>query len=472
MAGRPFVRFGLRARITIAFALGGLLLSTLLAVVTLTLTRQQLLDDAEDSAQIVSINNASRLRNNLTPTTDLSDVQTILGTLTRPEGASTLIRLNGEWLPDPEFTPDQVPPAMLAGMQTRGAQQMRVRLGGDPTLLVGIPIPGFDLQFIQAVPLSSVESSLDTLRLILVAAGGLTTGLAAVFGWWASRRTLLPLRRVGEAARAIAEGQLDTRLDEPADRDLAVLATAFNDMAGALQNRIERDARFASEVSHELRSPLMTLTASVAVLEGRRDELPERARTALDLLSTDLDRFQALVQDLLEISRFDAGAARLDLSTVRVVEFVREAVATTSHHGIPIRHQPGVELVGARVDKRRMVQVVTNLVDNARKYGGGPTGIEIVAHGDTVEIAVEDEGPGVPPEEREVVFDRFSRGSAGGRRGDDTGTGLGLALVDEHVRLHGGRVWVTDRPGGGHGARFVVELPLHAAADDVEEVVV
>lgn len=469
MAPRPLprLRFGLRSRITIAFALGGLLLSTLLATVTMTLTRQRLLEDAEDNALIVSINNASRLRNNLSAGADLAEVETILGTLTRPEGASTLVRLDDEWLPDPQFTPDQVPADLLRAVETTGAHQMLVRLDGEPNLLVAIPIPGFDLEFIQAVPLVAVEDSLDTLRLILIAAAALTTGLAAVFGWWASRRTLLPLRRVSEAAHAIADGQLDTRLEEPADRDLAMLATAFNDMAGALQDRIERDARFASEVSHELRSPLMTLTASVAVLEGRRDEMPERAQTALDLLSSDLARFSALVEDLLEISRFDAGAARLELSTVRAVEFVRAAVAAVGAD-VEVRHAPGVDLVSARLDKRRLVQVIANLIDNARKYGGGPTGIDLRLAGDMLEIAVEDGGPGVPPEEREVVFDRFSRGSAGGRRGDDTGTGLGLSLVDEHVRLHDGRVWVTDRLDGEPGARFVVQLPL-GIVEDLED---
>jgi signal transduction histidine kinase len=211
----------------------------------------------------------------------------------------------------------------------------------------------------------------------------------------------------------------------------------------------------------------MTLTASVAVLEGRRDELPDRAQTALDLLSSDLARFSALVEDLLEISRFDAGAARLELSTVRAVEFVRAAVAAVGAD-VEVRHAPGVDLVSARVDKRRLVQVIANLIDNARKYGGGPTGIDIRLAGDMLEIAVEDGGPGVPPEEREVVFDRFSRGSAGGRRGDDTGTGLGLSLVDEHVRLHDGRVWVTDRLDGEPGARFVVQLPL-GVVEDLED---
>ena len=111
-------------------------------------------------------------------------------------------------------------------------------------------------------------------------------------------------------------------------------------------------------------------------------------------------------------------------------------------------------------DKRRLARVVSNLIDNAAKYGDGATGIEISDLGESMQVAVEDRGPGVPPHERIVIFDRFSRGGAGGRRGSDSGVGLGLSLVTEHVHLHSGRVWVEDRADGEPGARFVVELPI------------
>ncbi len=146
---------------------------------------------------------------------------------------------------------------------------------------------------------------------------------------------LRPLLDVGAAAEAIAGGRLDTRLTVGDDPDLDVLAVPFNHMAQALEDRIDRDARFASEVSHELRSPLMTLAASVEVLENSRDEMPERAQTALDLLSADVDRFQQLVEDLLEISRFDAGAIKLHLEEVLVAEMVIQAVSVLGGGGVP-----------------------------------------------------------------------------------------------------------------------------------------
>ena len=279
-----------------------------------------------------------------------------------------------------------------------------------------------------------------------------------------------------QAAKAIAGGHLDTRLPPTDDPDLGVLASSFNDMASALQVRIERDARFASDVSHELRSPLMTLSASVEVMEARRDEMPERAQAALDLLTGDVSRFQGLVEDLLEISRFDAGAIRLHLEDLSVAEFVRHAVAVSAAPDTPVTVDasgPSRPLI--RGDRRRLARVIANLVDNARAYGGGDLEVSItdanlpdepLTH---VQIAVEDHGPGVPDEERALIFERFARGVTAGRRSGSEGAGLGLALVDEHVRLHGGRVWVEDRSDGEPGARFVIELPAFVAPVDDDE---
>jgi len=256
----------------------------------------------------------------------------------------------------------------------------------------------------------------------------------------------------------------------PDDVDLAALIDSFNDMAGALQERVERDARFASDVSHELRSPLTTLAATVEVLKSRRDEMPERAQSALDLLDADIGRFTQLVADLLEISRYDAGAARLEVEDVRISQLVLNAVGTSSSN-VPVGVSAQAAGAIVLVDKRRLVRVIANLIDNAAKYGGGATGVEVNVDGDVVQITVEDNGDGIPPEERERVFERFARGTmAAGSRGSGEGAGLGLALVKEHVSLHGGRVYVTDRIDGQSGARFVVELPVVTGEEEEPEV--
>ena len=241
-------------------------------------------------------------------------------------------------------------------------------------------------------------------------------------------------------------------------------------MTAALQARIERDERFASNVSHELRSPLMTLSASISVLESRRDEMPDVAQRALELLIADVERFRRLVEDLLEISRFDAGAARLDLSHIHLAEFLGRLIAGSRTPEVPLLVSPRDADLVIPADKRRLAQVVTNLLDNAAKYAGGATAVSFRPIGDHVHIVVDDAGPGISEDDRERIFDRFSRGgSDAGRRESATGVGLGLSLVAEHVGLHGGRVWVTDRPDGEPGARFVVELPSQVPGFDEEE---
>jgi signal transduction histidine kinase len=346
-------------------------------------------------------------------------------------------------------------------------------------LAVGFPIPEKDGAYFELNQLNDITRSLSSLTIPLFAAVAMTTAIGATLGWYASKRVLRPLADISEVAADISSGSLDARLaysEWADDPDLAPIVASFNGMVSEMQARIDRDARFASDVSHELRSPLTTFNATVEVLRNVRDDLPERAQLALDLLGSDLERFTQLVEDLLEISRFDAGAVRLEVDDVAIVETVRMAVRTLSIEPIPVEADPELEGLIVLIDKRRLVRVLANYIDNAAKYAGGATAV-FVEHtvvppdpdapvGDddegraTIRITVEDEGPGVPEGARERIFDRFNRGEQGGSRGGDLGTGLGLALVAEHARLQGGAVWVEPRSDGRSGARFVIELPI------------
>jgi signal transduction histidine kinase len=247
-------------------------------------------------------------------------------------------------------------------------------------------------------------------------------------------------------------------------------------MVDQLQERIEREARFNSDVSHELRSPLTTLSAAVGVLETDRDRLPARSQRALQLLSDDLQRFQRMVSDLLEMSRADAGSVDVFLEEVNVSELVRRSVETGIGHMDSRRHaapdlvvDPEVEQWRVGVDKRRFERVLVNLMENADHYGGGVTTIAVGPGpatgplGAQVEVTVDDAGPGIDQAERAKVFERFYRGSASGRRGTGTGTGLGLALVAEHMHVMHGDVRVESSPDGG--ARFVLSLPVLSNGD-------
>jgi signal transduction histidine kinase len=218
-------------------------------------------------------------------------------------------------------------------------------------------------------------------------------------------------------------------------------------MAEALEHRIERDARFASDVSHELRNPLTALSAAVDVLEARADE---RTQPAIDVLRAQVNHFRRLLLDLLELSRFDSGRAELVLSDVNVRACVAATVEEVTGNGAEIVVADDVP-ARLSLDERRFERALANLLDNAERHGGGATRVEVSEADGFVQVAVEDAGPGVPEHERALVFDRFHRGP---RRDQAAGgSGLGLAIVAEHCHAHGGYARVEQRPQGG--ARFV-----------------
>ena len=456
-------RIGLRGRVTGALAIAGILAAVVLSALTLTLTRQVLLTDSNQVADALTFTNAQTVQRTLAGDLSPGATQAVVDSLNTAEGSRPLISTDAEnsFSLDGSFTLEQVPLSLQNTVAEGNAANIVTSIDGEPFIVYGIPLQDFEnVVYFEAFPLISVEETLETLQFVLLGGGLVVAGLAALAGRAVAINALSPLTNVSRAAEAIAGGRLDTRLDTEADEDLERFATSFNDMAGALEERVQRDARFASEVSHELRSPLMTLTASAEVLENARDELPERSQQALDLLVSDITRFSTLVEDLLEISRFDVGTASLQADPLLFSEFVMAAVSAASTRDIEIVVDENAESAIILAEKRRLARVVANLLDNAEKYGGGATLVQVSATAHSVMMSVEDEGPGVPIEERFVIFDRFSRGGAGGRRGYDTGVGLGLSLVAEHINLHGGRVWVEDRLDGKEGARFVVELPI------------
>lgn len=469
MASEPRSRqFGLRSRLIFAFGLLALVLSLILSVATYLFARSSLLERREDVAIARAVNNASRLSERSGVLAELSDEEArdLVETVFTPEGSAALLEINEKVFTSSSFdfsSEDlEIEPELTREVRAGNPSRMTFLIRGEPNFVVGLPLPqaGVSAAYYEETSLLDVSDTLRSLSLALLGASVLTTLAGVGMGFYAGRTVLSPLTDISAAAARIAGGDLSTRLTTDPDRDLQQLSLSFNNMATALQERIERDARFASDVSHELRSPLMTLTASIAVLKRRRDEFTERSGVAIDLLSSDIARFTQLVEDLLEISRFDVGAADLALEPLLLAEFVRQSLKYAGHEEIPILTDSDAEDIVIEGDKRRLGQVMRNLVDNATYYGGGATAVRVNRSGTQVEIAVEDEGSGVPEDERELIFDRFARGSEGGRRGSGTGAGLGLALVSEHVRLHNGTVHVEDRIDEKPGARFVITLPV------------
>ncbi len=449
---------------TIAFSLGAFLITIIVAIATVLTTRQVLLNQREEGALRVAISNAQIVTNGLSPDSNPDALAPLVAGLNTTEGARALLNVDNAWEASNsgEFGETDLPTSLLERVTASDQPaRMRSEIRGEPVLLIGIPVPNVFANYFESVSLDEISNTLNTLTYILAASVIGATVLAALLGYWVSRQALRPLSAVTEATEAIAEGQLDTRLEAPADRDLTLLVNRFNAMAVALESRVDRDARFASEVSHELRSPLMTLTASVEVLQNSREDLSPRAATALDLLSSDIDRFRDLIEDLLEISRIDVGAAALELSVFNAAEFLDQSVARHSPN-TAVTIGPDDHTLMVTADKRRFARIMSNLLTNAKTYAGGAT--EVVLETDrpngTFTVHVVDEGPGVDDDERESIFERFSRGGAAGSRGMDTGMGLGLAMVSEDANLHGGSVDVTGRDDGRPGAQFSVTLPI------------
>ena len=457
VSSRSHRRISLRTRVTLAFAVGALLLSAGLASLTYGLARSYLVRQRETSGLRQTYANARLVRTALVSADP--DIPQLLASVQLPARSTPVLRHGGTWFgASVAVGSESLPEALRRTVDGGTAARQRIRVGGMPQLVVGIPLPAVDGAYYEVYQLVELDRTLRILLNSSIAAALVTTVAGATIGWWASRRVLSPVSAVSAAAAAVASGRFDVRLEEAGDPELSRMAASFNQMTEALLARINRDARFASDVSHELRSPLTTLAAALEVVNSRRDEMPDRARTGLDLLGAEIGRFERLVENLLEMSRFDAGVEDLVVEDVQLGQFVLEAARTRVDPALSVDLEPGAADTVVRADKRRLERVLANLADNADRHGGGVCRLVVERDGAWAGFAVEDAGPGIAPEERDKVFERFFRGRAAGMRGGaGEGSGLGLSLVREHVALHGGRVWVEDREGGG--ARFVVRLP-------------
>lgn len=465
-------KVGLRWRITLGFGVGALTLAVVLSAIAYGITRESLLDQREGSVRSQAIRNAQSVQGAIGSGEEPGEA---FGRARRTEGATLLLHYDHTWFSDGASVALEELPEDLVAVVLEEGQPARMRFSSEGSVyaVVGIPLDldGGDAAYFDVVPLDDVESALESLTIALIAAGTITALGGALVGWVGAHRTLRPLKSIRIAAGRLAGGDLTTRVEAGTDPDLVPLAGSFNRMVDALRDRIEQDARFSSNVAHELRSPLTTLAASLAVLENMNDELPERAQTAVDLLTADVDRFTQLIEDLLEISRLDAGVVNLELDRVLIAELVLYAVDEESDRNIPVDVSGEVTGAVIQVDKRRVLRVIANLLDNAAKYAGGADRVEMRKVDDMVQIAVEDLGPGVAVKDRQRVFDRFGRGWVEGERAKRKGVGLGLSIVVEHVRSHGGQVWVEARADGREGARFVFTLPIQDEAEiaDLDE---
>jgi signal transduction histidine kinase len=448
-------RLGVRARAALAFGLVGLVVAVVVATSTFLLSRSYLLDQREAGAERQAFANARLVRSALRAT-DV-DVADLLTTVRGATGSDVVVRYRQGWFTSSvAIGQDDIPTDLrrIVNGGSAGRQLQRTPSGGLQ-LVVGTPMAAVDGAYFEVFPLAELERTLALVRNVLIAVTLATATAAGLAGRVVAARVVRPLGPVTDAAEQIASGDLGTRLPETSDPDLSALTGSFNTMAAALQERVEQEIRFTSDVSHELRSPLAAMRAAVEILDRRREKMPDEVLATVEMLSARVESFEELVLDLLEISRLDAHAVNLDLEDLDAEQFLRNVIETSGAQGALVEvHPAGAHLIA---DRRRLAQALSNIVVNAERYAGGLRSAHAEAADGTFVVHLDDSGPGIALDERRAILQRFVRGRAGKQAGSSSGTGLGLALTSGHVALHGGTVDIDDAPGGG--ARFTITLP-------------
>jgi two-component system, OmpR family, sensor histidine kinase MtrB len=330
---------------------------------------------------------------------------------------------------------------------------------GVPYLIVGGRIPSSNTELYYFFSEERLWDELAQLRNILLYVLGAVIVLGGVVGAALARRMLRPVARASVAAHSLAEGLLDTRLPIESEDEFGVWAASFNEMAEALEAKITalseaqaRERRFTSDVSHELRTPLTALVAEASLLAEHLDQMPEDARRPAELLVNDVARLRDLVEDLMEISRLDAGEARVREEPVDVGSLVATAVRSRRWDD---RVSIDRDSVVVTTDPRRLERIVANLIGNALEHAGRDVAVRVARDGLGAFVEVTDTGPGIPPDRLPHVFDRFYKADSS-RAGP--GSGLGLAIALENARLLGGDLDVWSEVG--RGTRVTLRLPM------------
>jgi two-component system sensor histidine kinase MtrB len=337
----------------------------------------------------------------------------------------------------------------------------------SPALAVGEPL-GQYYQLYYVFPFTQQQSFLVLIQRVLVGVGLALVVLLAAIASLVTRWVVLPVRHAAQAARRVSAGHLEERMQVLGVDDLAALATSFNEMAASLQAKLAEleelssvQRQFVSDVSHELRTPLSTIKMAADLLFESRNALDAAGGRSAELLQSQLERFEELLVDLLEISRYDAGAATLEADLVDVCDLVRrsadDAQQLAERKGSRIEFRLPAAGCFAEVDRRRVERILRNILVNAVEHGEGKDVVVTAAiDSAAVAVSVRDYGVGLRAGEQHRVFERFWRADPARAR-TSGGTGLGLAISQEDARLHGG--WLQAWGAVGKGSVFRLTLP-------------
>ncbi|GAA3396010.1 HAMP domain-containing sensor histidine kinase [Streptomyces roseoviridis] len=471
--------FGLRTRLVLAFLLVAAVGCGTTAALTYRAARNAILEQTQDTAVTAFRQQVETL--NVQLPVDHDGLQNELRRIAR-QGKPRPWRVYAEYGDVRVSSTDRPASTVLtpelrrratAPGATHGSFQRVVR-NGTPYLTVAVPavfgnFRGLPEDHPTGLVLYAVmdlgEEEADIEAMVLAARDGALPALlvALVPALLAARGVLRPVRELRRAAHSMGRGRLDTRIHAKGSDELADLARTFNESAAALERSVTelrraeaRARRFASDVSHELRTPLAGMLAVTEVLDEDAGTLDSDTARAVRLISAETGKLAVLVEDLMEISRFDARAAELHTDEVDAAEMVRKTLINrhwTDPERIATELADGIR---ARLDPRRFDVVVANLVGNALRHGGPPVTVRVYEEGGRLVTEVADRGPGIPDDVLPHVFDRFYKGDPARTR--SAGSGLGLAITQENVHLHGGTVVAANRPDGG--AVFTVRIPL------------
>jgi signal transduction histidine kinase len=444
---------GLRRRLTIAFTLAVGASAAVLAAGSYVVVRHNLLADSTDSA-------VSEARRNLgiAPGYLQRGGPDALRNAYQGRGDfDTVLIYRGQPYPFSfSFNVRSVPNGLRQIVRDGELGYARTTVGGTHYLVVAGPA-GRDTELYFFFSEQDLRHELVQLRNILLVGVGLLMLAAAFVGAFLARSTLLPVARASEAARSLAEGLLETRLPVEGRDEFGVWAQSFNEMAAALEAKISalsaaqaRERRFTADVAHELRTPLTALVGEASLLAEHLDEMPVESRRPAELLIADVGRLRRLVENLMAISRFDAGRESIQAETVDLAAL---AAATVRARGWDGRVHLETDEVVITSDPRRLEGIVANLVGNALEHGGDGVAVRVGREGSGAFIEVADEGPGIAPEHLPHLFERFYKADPARSSG---GTGLGLAISQENARLLGGRIEVWSELG--QGTRFTLRL--------------
>jgi two-component system sensor histidine kinase MtrB len=429
----------LRLRLVVAFLLLSMLTAPTVAGLIYVQSRNAILDEAQNTVAKTLVAQLPKMLSNVQLPFDESRIVAALN----DRDTSIVVLHRGEPNAD-------IPTALREHVRTGRVGMQRMIKDGHPGLVIGtsltLALPNNnvytpDLEIYIGRSLADQDAAIGRLALAAWLVGSATVLVAILLAVVAATSVLRPVRDLGRAARRLGQGDFSTRVPVRGADELAGVARTFNTTAEALERQINDARRFVADVSHELRTPLAAMIAVTDILDEEAEHLPADAGDAARLVSEEAKNLARLVNDLMEVSRFDSGTANLALDEINLAEAITATLRTRGWLNDVVTYLPSVR---ATVDPRRLDLIVANLVGNAMRHGAPPIVLTLRADAAWVTVEVRDHGSGLAPEVLPRVFDRLYKADSARRR--SAGSGLGLAIAWENAHLHHGNLTAGNHP--------------------------